>query len=458
MNFAFRYWIPSKFRPLLILMCLAGLGSVLFQCFWLYTNYANTEDRLRGMVDRIFFETFRKQFFGEFGPMDREGAMPMFRRNGLRDDRRNARPPRSLMPRIDRERMPRRPMSPMGEQMTMQHFHKEVFENDLHVALEVEGLGQLDRKLDTIKSNLSTDFFLLPTAASGYSYHTNPMLIDMDEHVFLQLSFNAPLPWMLGQLFWPFCASILLMVITVGCLIYMLYVIIKQKRLSDIKNDFVNNMTHELRTPVATVMAALDTLEKPQNLRDNKKVARYLGLGQKAVAHLTELIDQVLEIAYWQSNGVELHRDDVDMAVLIKEIVEEKRAMYGDRLTIQYWQERDVPVLSMDILHMHNVMNNILDNAIKYADGSPEVIIEIRAMETYLEIKIKDNGIGIHKRDLNLIFQPFYRVSTGNRHQVKGFGIGLYYVKQVIEAHGGTVSVESTLGKGATFILKLPIH
>lgn len=480
MGLGIKRGLSARFRYLLVLMGLACLGTIVFQCFWLYSNYKSTEGRLVGLVERIFFESVRFEQMREMdrlypnmpsGPRDRDGRLVM-RGVPMPDERANGSlegmPPLPRMrPGRERGGVPPGTMPvPMGPSVgpmpppfgPFVEVDEVLVKERLLSALAMEGID-LDMQLDTLVNDPQKGFFtpLSMAALTGYQFSSSPVLIAPAKHLFLRISFQEPLGWMFGQLFWPFCASILLMVITVGCLVFMLYTIVRQKKLADMKNDFVNNMTHELRTPMATVMVALDTLGQVKTMDDQSRSSLYIQLAQKATTHLSKLIDGVLEMADWQAKGIRLKPAKVDVDDLLNDLVAEKKLIFEDKLDLYLQTKHGDASQYMDGLHIRNAINNLLDNAVKYAQGKP-VIHVYSAMENGVwQLSVSDEGIGMNRRELENIFQPFYRISTGNKHDTKGFGLGLYYVKQVVEGHGGSISVDSKPDQGTTFTLRLPI-
>ena len=233
--------------------------------------------------------------------------------------------------------------------------------------------------------------------------------------------------------------------------------ILRQKKLSDMKTDFINNMTHELKTPIATISLATDALNKEKIQAAPELISRYAGIIKEENARMHRQVERVLQAARFDRREVALKREVVDLHQLIREAAATFRLQIEERAGhIDLALEAPISQLWGDAEHLRNVLHNLLDNANKYSPDHPQITVRTQAGENGLEIRVTDQGLGISKADQADIFTRFYRVSTGNLHEVKGFGLGLSYVKEVVEAHGGQVSVESALGKGSTFILRLP--
>lgn len=270
------------------------------------------------------------------------------------------------------------------------------------------------------------------------------------ENVTLESLPNNVTPWY--YLF----AIILFVIIFFG---FSISVIFKQKKLSEIRNDFINNMTHELKTPIATIGLSSETLMNldPENAKD--KLLRYASIIYKENKRLESQVERVLNVANLDRTEIKLNRTVFDVHEIIEEAAENFEFNQLEELggTIQLELNADNPILNADQVHITNIVNNLVDNAIKYCDKTPEIIIFSTNLKGKISITIKDNGKGISRENLKHIFDKFYRVPTGNLHDVKGFGLGLFYVKTIIEELGGTISVKSILGKGSEFTISLPV-
>ncbi len=239
---------------------------------------------------------------------------------------------------------------------------------------------------------------------------------------------------------------------------FAINIIVKQKRLSEIKTDFINNMTHELKTPISTIALSSDMLMRGDFTNDPEKLKRYASIIYKENKRLENQVERVLNVAKMDKDTLHLKKELFDMHDLIEEVrdnFEFNQADHGGEISLDL-QAVDFSIQA-DPVHISNVVFNLLDNAIKYCEVNPAISIKTKNEKNGFVLEITDNGIGIKREDIKLIFDKFYRVPTGNLHNVKGFGLGLYYVKIIIEQHGGNIQVKSSVGKGTTFILWLPI-
>jgi two-component system phosphate regulon sensor histidine kinase PhoR len=237
-----------------------------------------------------------------------------------------------------------------------------------------------------------------------------------------------------------------------------LYQLVKQKKISEIKTDFINNMTHEFKTPIATINLALDSIKNPKILKDEEKVLRYIKMIRDENKRMHGQVENVLRISRLEKNQVEINKDAVDLHDVIEDAVSHVHLLVLDKKgTITTHLNAIQSEVLANQFHMTNVLVNMLENAAKYSVDPPKIDLYTESTNKYLIIKIKDEGIGMSKQAQKHVFDKFYREQKGNIHDVKGHGLGLAYVKEIVENHHGTVFVESEKGKGSIFTIKLPI-
>jgi len=232
--------------------------------------------------------------------------------------------------------------------------------------------------------------------------------------------------------------------------------LMEERRLSNLKTDFINNMTHELKTPLSTITVAGKTLEMQQIRADDSKILETAKLIGKQSIHLNQLINLILEISMWERTQFQLDKKQVDIGELMNDIVESFRSGCSNCAKITQKYDLGGIKADIDMVYFTTMINNLLTNAVKYSDKEPEINIEGSKDRDKIYIKVADNGIGIDKSEQKHIFDKFYRVSSGNIHKTKGLGLGLYYVKRIAESHGGDVTVTSKPGKGSIFTVTLP--
>jgi two-component system phosphate regulon sensor histidine kinase PhoR len=239
---------------------------------------------------------------------------------------------------------------------------------------------------------------------------------------------------------------------------YAIIVILKQKRLSEVKTDFINNMTHELKTPIATIKLSSDVLLNPKFSNDTERILRYAGIIKAENNRLESQVERVLQVAQLEQNNIELDINTVNIHEVIKNSVEVYQLTVSQKEgCISCDLDAENYTINADQVHITNIIHNIIDNGIKYAKEKPLISIHTENEKNGVLISIKDNGIGMTKEHMSHVFEKFYRVPKGSVHDVKGFGIGLYYVKFVVEQHGGKVSVQSEVNEGSTFTIWLPL-
>ncbi len=306
---------------------------------------------------------------------------------------------------------------------------------------------------------------------TSYALNFNPQLASKSYNVrlfpndamvqdqFLYVYFPEKESFILGNMWSVFGTSALLILMIGGIFFSSVSTMLNQKKLSNIKNDFINNMTHELKTPISTISLAVEVMKDEQVRMDKSKTTRYLNIIHDENKRLGNQVEKVLQIALLEKGDVKLHLDEVNLHEIIEHVsqnlsvqIEQK----GGRLHM--YLNAGQPVLLGDEVHITNIVYNILDNAIKYSKETPEITITTADSNQGLMLKVEDKGIGMNKEQLSRIFEKFYRVPTGNVHDVKGFGLGLSYVKKMVELHNGHVKVTSKPTEGSTFEIFLPLE
>lgn len=253
---------------------------------------------------------------------------------------------------------------------------------------------------------------------------------------------------------WGFSSAVTLVVILFFG--YTLFVILRQRRLSEIQKDFINNMTHEFKTPISTIAISAQVLKDPAIAQSPDRLLNYANIIDNENQRLRQQVERVLQVARLDRDDIGLKPEALTMHGLIDAAVQTRRLGLDGEIHTRLEASRDL--LRGDRLHLSNVLYNLLDNAVKYATARPVVTVRTsNPDEAHIEIEVTDNGIGIAAGEKKKIFEKFYRVSTGNVHNVKGFGLGLSYVKEMVARHHGRIAVESEPGKGSTFRIILPL-
>ena len=285
---------------------------------------------------------------------------------------------------------------------------------------------------------------------------SRPIVIDQSENLYLEVDYVNPTVYLLKQIGWQLFFSLILIIALIGTFWTLLVTIRKQNQLAKMRKAFVNNMTHELKTPVSTVMAAIESIQRYGAKDDKERMNRYLSISRQELEHLSDMIERVLQVDVAETNGVLLEKTWFDLDNLIDESMENAKLFAKKEVDIQKTLTGDSFQIFADQAHIKNVINNLLDNAIKYAGDQVKINIALSENGDRYTLSIQDNGIGIPKAYQKGVFDLFFRVPSGNIHNVKGFGLGLAYVKQIVQQHQGTIDLSSEEAVGSTFVIDLP--
>jgi len=293
-----------------------------------------------------------------------------------------------------------------------------------------------------------------------HSFHFELFPDDMQSHPdFLLLYFPNERQYLLGQV-WPLVIiSIILIVIIILSFTYTLIMYYRQGKLSELKTDFINNMTHEFKTPVSTISLACEALNDKDIKKSDELLQTYINIINEENKRLGLMAERILQSAALEKDDLVLHKEMTDLHEVLTEVIRN----IGIQIEIKDGQivkdfKAAKNLIEIDRMHMVNVVQNLLDNSNKYTPVRPQIIVSTRDTADGLVLSIQDNGIGISKADQKKIFDKLYRVPEGNVHNFKGFGLGLSYVKTVVESHGGSVKLESEMNIGTKFEVFLPHH
>lgn len=291
--------------------------------------------------------------------------------------------------------------------------------------------------------------------ASEYKTKLFPTDINNPGNLHVFFPTKSSVVW--GRLWLDLLLSLLFTAIILASFAYTISVILQQKKLSEMKNDFINNMTHEFKTPIATISLASDSITNPSVIGNPDKVKRFADIIRQENKRMHGQVEKVLQMALVERGSIKLNFSDVNIHQVIEQAVSNMSLQVERKegsVTAQLDAEKYY--VEGDLNHISNVINNLLDNANKYSPEKPEIIVSTRNISNGIEVTVSDKGIGMSKEAKKRIFEKFYRVHTGNLHDVKGFGLGLAYVKAMVTAHKGSIDVKSELGKGSSFILLFP--
>ncbi|MBS1644179.1 MAG: HAMP domain-containing histidine kinase [Bacteroidetes bacterium] len=348
----------------------------------------------------------------------------------------------------------------LEQHFTVQYFKVDEMQQIIQQALRNNGIKQsFEFGVTNIFYNivLYSDGFKSEFMPESWSIRLTNGNAAQQENLYVYV--REPKGYLIEQMSWMILASIIFTAIIIWAFTLTVRTLFSQKKLSEIKSDFINNMTHELKTPLATISLAVDALTNSKVIGDEEKIRYYSAMIKDENKRMNKQVETILQAARIEREEISLNRTELDAHAIIEKTahnvalrLEEKQGALS--LNLRATKSK----IYADEVHFSNLIFNLLDNAIKYS--AQDLKIEISTSNSVgqmLTIRIKDNGIGMTKETQAHIFEKFYRAHTGNIHDVKGFGLGLSYVKSLVEAHGGRVRVESALGKGTTFIVSLPL-
>lgn len=277
------------------------------------------------------------------------------------------------------------------------------------------------------------------------------------KNVYVGAKFGSPFTYVATKMALGFGCSVLLVFGIAICLSYLLKSLFREKKLADIKNDFISNITHEFKTPIATISVAIEALTSFDVLQDEKKTHRYLGYAKTELIRLSGIVDQILAIALFRNKDVSLVKEQISLSLVLTELIEMQQLSADKSIKFDIDPQQLNYNLNVNKMQFYHAINNVLDNAVKYAGNHVEIAIRTLVKDGFLLISIADNGFGIKSEDLPLVFEQFYRSPAISNKNLKGYGLGLNYVRYIMQQHNGWCKVESVFGKGSSFTLAWPL-
>ncbi|MBP6385787.1 MAG: GHKL domain-containing protein [Pseudarcicella sp.] len=329
-----------------------------------------------------------------------------------------------------------------------------------NISIPFEFGVKTDNKNNILHFASSIDFKKNSNNYSNDTYEAALFPNDMgtDSNV-LKIYFPNQNQYIMRYMWETYLSSFVLIMVILGCFYAAVMAILKQKKNADIKNDFINNMTHEFRTPISTISLATQMLGEINNTSNASAFQRYLGIIKDENTRLSNQVEKVLQTAQMDKGGQAMNFENIDIHQVIQNVIVNISPQIDLREgEIKMQLAATNHNILADEVHITNVIFNLLDNAIKYSTGKPVIHLSTQSYKNQLFVTIKDNGIGMTKESIKNIFDKFYRVPTGNVHNVKGFGLGLSYVKKIVTMHNGNISVKSKLNEGSEFEITLPLN
>jgi len=432
------------FPIITILILLSLLGLIFFQFLWLQSAKEIKEQQLIDNINRATHDAADR--------LMQDNRFPNVNRN-----------PNLLLP----ERLQREFFRPS----VIQRFSKEEISRIIRESLDRNNLMNVPFEFAITQNSIAADeiesdnFYKYYIDTVNNTHHIIPLIapegsslenLALEEFLIIIVPHQRSI--ILREITWFILGAVLFTLIITTAFFLTVRTLIRQKKLSEIKSDFINNMTHEFKTPLATISLAVDALRNEKVVTDKSKSDYFTSVIKEENKRMNQQVETILKAALLDNQRIRLNLKSLDAHSMIRTAlknIELPITEKGGILEVHLNAERHM--LKADEVHFTNIINNLLDNAVKYSKDIPVVKLFTSNHGNYLKIRIEDNGIGMNKETLNRIFEKFYRAHTGNIHNVKGFGLGLSYVKTMVEAHKGTIKVDSALGKGTSFTLIFPL-
>lgn len=437
----------KKIFPIIsLLILLSLLGLIFFQFMWLKTAHEVKEQQFQQNFFLATNEAAEKLM------QDHSGFIPLNKKSEM------------LYPA---DRMQNEFLKPS----VIQRFNKDEIAEIIRKALANHSLGNVHFEFTVTDNSLtgdqvqSTDFFKYYLDSANHNQLIIPLvapsgsaLENLSREEYLVVLVPNESTVILKGITWFILGAVLFTLIITAAFFITIRTLLRQKKLSEIKSDFINNMTHEFKTPLATISLAVDALKNEKVSSDPEKTKYFTGIIKEENKRMNKQVETILQAALLDKQRIELNLKPLSAHALINAAINTISLPLAEKngeLSIHLDATKD-SILADDV-HITNIINNLLDNALKYSKEHPKISLSTTNVGHSIKIKIEDNGIGMNKETLSRIFEKFYRAHTGNIHNVKGFGLGLSYVKAMVDAHKGTIKAESTLGKGTTFFVLLPL-
>jgi two-component system phosphate regulon sensor histidine kinase PhoR len=308
-------------------------------------------------------------------------------------------------------------------------------------------------------SQLATPFAFASDTIPSDQLMTNVNYVGMAKTYGYLAAFGNPTGYLLGRMKLPISMAFLLLAFITAAFVFLYFNLQQQQRLAITRDEFIGNMTHELKTPIATVQVAVEALRHFNVLDDPQKTKEYLDISAIELQRLSMLVDKVLKLSLFENKAIELNRHTIDLHQLAAEVIAGMKLQFEKAGAVVQLTAagNDFPV-SADRMHMASALSNLLDNALKYSPSRPAITVHLSRQDNLITMAVSDNGIGIPAAYIGRVFEKFFRVPSGDHHNIKGYGLGLSYVHHIVTRHNGSMFVQSKEGKGSTFTINLPTH
>ena len=467
----------NKLRIASLLMTVSLLAIVVAQAYWLSKTFKDEYRGLRREVSIIFREIVLKQqmkawmkdsvFTRITDTSSKNGRVLVARLSGNDSGRVQAGNIRISMPDSQHRRQDR--------MFSFSDRHNDPDDNYSHLVIHFPVPGTLVNMAvleKNFKKEMAASGITLPYTIQKAKADTSDMVFPGSAGERLQVSLRGakslgfvnyeldlgnPFWHIMKRMAWPSVLSLLMLLITLGAFVFLYRNLRAQQKLAAMKNDFISNITHELKTPVATVSVAIEALKNFNAMDNPQRTREYLDISANELNRLGILVDKVLKISMFEQNKLDMKTEPVDMKQLTQDVLASMKLQFEKyKAQVHFETSGEDFRVTGDKTHLVSVLYNLVDNALKYGKQNPQVNIHLQTNGQKVDISVADNGIGIPAEFKAKVFDKFFRVPHGNTHNIKGYGLGLSYVAGVVQQHKGNIKVESTAGEGSVFTVELP--
>jgi len=445
--------VKKIFPVIIVLISLSLVGTIYVQYNWLNTMLVNKQEEFGYKITRAIDEVGVEL-------MEQKSTLPSLRNFRLKPGgfnfpsdqlQRELMRPATIAQKFtsyEIEEKLRKAFMNQGLKDVPFEFAVLVDDGFLNYEYQLKSNAFLEQFEDSV-NNFRWQYVLQPPSGSDLEN-----LVPVQQMVLVVPNFKAIV---FRQMKWMIIGSVFFTLMIISAFTVTVYALLRQKKLSEIKNDFINNMTHEFKTPLATISLAVDALRNNKVIEDRTRMEYFSGIIKEENKRMNKHVETILQAALMDRQEVQLSKAPVHVHSLIRDVISNYTLQLQEiEGRIELELNADTDLINGDEVHMRNLISNLVDNAVKYS--KEKLVLKIASYNNgkNLVVKFEDNGIGMTKETVRRIFEKFYRAHTGNLHNVKGFGLGLSYVKTIVDAHEGRIKVDSSPGKGSSFTIELP--
>jgi len=445
--------VKKIFPVIIVLISLSLVGTIYVQYNWLNTMLVNKQEEFGYKITRAIDEVGVEL-------MEQKSTLPSLRNFRLKPGgfnfpsdqlQRELMRPATIAQKFtsyEIEEKLRKAFMNQGLKDVPFEFAVLVDDGFLNYEYQLKSNAFLEQFEDSV-NNFRWQYVLQPPSGSDLEN-----LVPVQQMVLVVPNFKAIV---FRQMKWMIIGSVFFTLMIISAFTVTVYALLRQKKLSEIKNDFINNMTHEFKTPLATISLAVDALRNNKVIEDRTRMEYFSGIIKEENKRMNKHVETILQAALMDRQEVQLSKAPVHVHSLIRDVISNYTLQLQEiEGRIELELDADTDLINGDEVHMRNLISNLVDNAVKYS--KEKLVLKIASYNNgkNLVVKFEDNGIGMTKETVRRIFEKFYRAHTGNLHNVKGFGLGLSYVKTIVDAHEGRIKVDSSPGKGSSFTIELP--